>query len=618
MTSTAPSVAGFTGRAASPPLADKINADRLRILCENMPLSLAGSLVLALALAWMMAKLISVPMAMGWLGAKALTMLPRVAHAAHQFRHPAPSTDPDRVLRVIKQLRVLVLLDGLVWGAAAWLFTPSNNLDAAVVALACLLGLCAVAAYGLAVDFLAVALFAAPMLVPNILYCLSRPDHMGRFGAVALSGFAAILLVQGWRVQQRVCELLTLRFENEAIAHEREQALAEVRLHSEAKSRFLATVSHEMRTPLHGMLGLARLLQQDHPSPEQRQRLGLIERSGEHLLLVINDVLDFSKIEAGRMGIQRCPFDLTIVLQEATGVFQVLAQRKKLSLSLTLGWEGPCVVLGDAGRLRQVLHNLLGNAVKFTEHGSVHLLAQRVPRTDHFEFVVRDTGPGIPLAEQDSIFEAFTQAQSSLSRRHGGTGLGLSIARQLCQAMGGDLSLESAAGLGAAFKARITCPAVAGELAGPGAGAGARAFTSHVDSGWLHMGARVLLVEDNPVNVLVAEAMLRNLGHEVCTVNDGLQAVAWLDVEQCDVVLMDCAMPVMDGFEAAREIRRRELGSGRSRVPIVALTANVLPNERTLCLQAGMDDYLTKPFEPDDIQRVVERCMANAPLIRAL
>jgi signal transduction histidine kinase/CheY-like chemotaxis protein len=436
---------------------------------------------------------------------------------------------------------------------------------------------------------------------------------MGNFGAAALTGFTVVLLLQGWRVQRRVQELLNLRFENEAIAQEREQALAEARLHSEAKSRFLATVSHEMRTPLHGMLGLARLLQHDQPRPEQRQRLGLIERSGEHLLLVINDVLDFSKIEAGRMEIHLKPFDLSAVLQEAAGVFQVLAQRKKLTLTLTMAWDGPCLVLGDAGRVRQVLHNLLGNAVKFTEHGSVHLLAQRVPQSEQFELTVRDTGPGIALQDQPLIFEAFTQAQASLARRHGGTGLGLSIARQLCQAMGGGLSLDSAPGLGAVFKARIQCPAVAhdepGEVPPPPA---------YVDSGWMNVGARVLLVEDNAVNVLVAEAMLRNLGHEVCTVTDGQQAVAWLDTDQCDLVFMDCAMPVMDGFAAAQEIRRRERASGRPRVPIVALTANVLADEREQCVQAGMDDYLAKPFEPDDIQRVVERCMANAPLMRMM
>jgi signal transduction histidine kinase/ActR/RegA family two-component response regulator len=616
MTSTAPTPGGLKPVLPSLPLDDKITIDRLRILCENLPLSILGGVPLSLAMAWMLDSLVSPRVALIWLIAKTLTATPRLVHLLWLMRRTRRGhvyRDAQSAQSVLNVMRVLVLLDGLAWGAAAWLCTPSNHLDAAVMMLGCLLGLASVAAYALAVDFATMALFVLPVLAPNIPFCLTRPDQMGNFGAAAMTGFTMVLLMQGLRVQRRVQELLALRFENEAIAQEREQALAEARLHSEAKSRFLATVSHEMRTPLHGMLGLARLLQHDHPRAEQRQRLGLIERSGEHLLLVINDVLDFSKIEAGRMEIQLKPFDISAVLQEAAGVFQVLAQRKKLTLTLTTGWDGPCLVLGDAGRVRQVLHNLLGNAVKFTEHGSVHLLAQRVPQSDQFELTVRDTGPGIALQDQPLIFEAFTQAQASLNRKHGGTGLGLSIARQLCQAMGGGLSLDSAPGLGAVFKARIQCPAVAHDAPDT-----VPANTPYADSGWLSAGARVLLVEDNPVNVLVAEAMLRNLGHEVCTVTDGQQAVAWLDTDQCDLVFMDCAMPVMDGFAAAQEIRRRERASGRPRVPIVALTANVLADEREQCVQAGMDDYLAKPFEPDDIQRVVERCMANAPLMRML
>lgn len=615
MTFTVPTQGGLKQARPSLPLVDKITIDRLRILCENLPLSILGAMLLSLGVAWMLNCLVSPRIALLWLIVKTLTATPRLVHLLWLMRRNRRGhvyKDAQSAQRVLGIMQGLVLFDGLAWGAAGWLCTPSTNLDAAVMMLGCLLGLSSVAAYALAVDFLTMALFVLPVLGPNVPFCLTRPDQMGNFGAAALTGFIVVLLLQGWRVQRRVQELLALRFENEAIAQEREQALAEASLHSEAKSRFLATVSHEMRTPLHGMLGLARLLQHEHPRPEQRQRLGLIERSGEHLLLVINDVLDFSKIEAGRMEIQLKPFDLSAVLQEAAGVFQVLAQRKKLTLSLTMAWDGPCLVLGDAGRVRQVLHNLLGNAVKFTEHGSVHLLAQRMPQSDQFEITVRDTGPGIAVQDQPLIFEAFTQAQTSLNRSHGGTGLGLSIARQLCQAMGGSLSLDSAPGLGAVFKARFQCPAVANDVHS------VVQAPAYADSGWLSVGARVLLVEDNAVNVLVAEAMLRNLGHEVSTVTDGLQAVAWLDTDQCDLVLMDCAMPVMDGFEAAREIRRRERSSGRPRVPIVALTANVLADEREQCVQAGMDDYLAKPFEPDDIQHVVERCMANAPLMRAL
>ena len=210
------------------------------------------------------------------------------------------------------------------------------------------------------------------------------------------------------------------------------------------------------------------------------------------------------------------------------------------------------------------------------------------------------------------IFEAFTQGEVGLVRQTGGTGLGLSIARQLCQAMGGDLVCDSIEGMGSTFTATVVCTDVAVhpdiDLSTP--------VPTTADSGWMNFGTRVLLVEDNPVNVLVAEAMLRNLGYEVSTANDGLQAVQWLERHPCDVVLMDCAMPVMDGYDATREIRSREQLTGRSRVPIVALTAHMQAEEREHCRQAGMDDFVSKPFQSDEIQRVVERCVASGSLLR--
>jgi CheY-like chemotaxis protein len=283
-------------------------------------------------------------------------------------------------------------------------------------------------------------------------------------------------------------------------------------------------------------------------------------------------------------------------------------------------------VVGDPSRVRQVLHNLLGNAIKFTDQGSVHLVARRLEGSDTCELTVRDTGMGIAAADLERIFEAFNQTHCSVDRRPGGTGLGLSIARQLCRTMGGDLVCDSAPGLGSMFKATLCfSPVQASERDALLAGLDHNATsmdaldTCPPDSGWWSAaGAHVLLVEDNQVNIVVAEAVLHNLGCDVSTVTDGAQAVEWLEGRQCDVVLMDCAMPVMDGFEATREIRRREQFEGRSRVPIVALTANVQESERGQCLQAGMDDHLAKPFSPDDVQRVILRVMSYAPILRSL
>ncbi|TBO27922.1 response regulator [Aquabacterium lacunae] len=597
----------------SPSLTAKVDQDRLRILFEHLPASLIGSLLLVFGLGWMMGQLISPEAAWVWMAIKLVTVALRGAHLVWGHGHPDRTADPRAYLR---GMRWLVAIDGLAWGMAAWYFTPPENLDAAVVVLGCLLGLSAMASYSLAIDFRTLSAFIVPILGPCVPFCLTRPDIMGHFGAVAMGAFLLMLISQGWRVQNRVHELLRLRFVNEEIAQQREQALEEARQHSEARSRFLATVSHEMRTPLHGMLGLTRLLRHEDPRDDQAERLRLIERSGEHLLMVINDVLDFSRMEAGRMQFQSRPFDLSRVLEDVEGIFQVLARRKGLSLTLTSNWEGPMPLIGDPGRIRQVLHNLLGNAIKFTERGNIQVHAWH-REAGRFDLVVRDTGPGIDEADRQRIFEAFTQGESGLSRARGGTGLGLSIARQLCQGMGGDLVCESIPGVGSTFTASVQCE-VSPELLVPARDTDSPRPPEFADSGWLTLGARVLLVEDNPVNVVVAEAMLRNLGYEVHTVGDGLQAVHWLSQHSCDVVLMDCAMPVMDGFDATREIRRREQQGGVSRLPVVALTAHLAAEERERCHEAGMDDFLSKPFDADDLQRVVERCLTQGALLRTL
>jgi signal transduction histidine kinase/ActR/RegA family two-component response regulator len=600
------------------------NAARLRMLFDNMQVAIMASGVFAGVLAWLVQDRVDGAILWPWLAAKLFILLPRLAQAQWYARRGVSSVREWRVTYVLKLS--LMAIDGAIWGALFWWMTPVTQLDLAALTLSTLMGAAAIASFMLAIDMRSLMAFVLPMLLPNALYCLTRHDPIGLFGALSLTGFLVITALGSMQAQARVRELLRLRFDSERVARERAQALEQARLHSDAKSRFLATVSHEMRTPLHGILGLTRVLQQEQPRADQRQRLSLVERSGEHLLMVINDILDFSKIEAGRMEIDARPFDMSALLNEAAGVFQVLAQRKGLTFTLNTSWSGPCEVVGDPSRVRQVLHNLLGNAIKFTDQGSVHLVARRLEGCDTCELTVRDTGMGIAPTDLERIFEAFNQTQCSVDRRPGGTGLGLSIARQLCRTMGGDLVCDSAPGLGSIFKATLCfAPVQASERDALLAGLDHNAAsldaldTCPPDSGWWSAaGAHVLLVEDNQVNIVVAEAVLHNLGCDVSTVTDGAQAVEWLEGRQCDVVLMDCAMPVMDGFEATREIRRREQFEGRSRVPIVALTANVQESERGQCLQAGMDDHLAKPFSPDDVQRVILRVMSYAPILRSL
>ncbi len=588
-------------------LPSQVRHARQRMLFEHVEMAMLGSGAFAVVVAWLIHDAVAPDKLWPWLVLKLLVLAPRLLQARWFLRHGEQA--PRAPQTTYRMMLAFMALDGLVWGAVGWGLTPVAQLELAVITISAVMGVSALAAFMNSMDTRAMACFVLPMMVPNVLHCLTRGDSLGLFGAASIAGFMVVMHLESFRAQRRITELLRLRFTSERVSRERAEALEQARLHSDARSRFLATVSHEMRTPLHGILGLARVLQQEQPRADQRQRMALIERSGDHLLSVINDILDFSKIEAGRMEIEARAFDMSAVLQEAAGVFQVLAQRKQLPLTLTIGWEGPCLVTGDPARVRQVLHNLLGNAVKFTDQGCVQLIARRDPHDDAcFEMVVRDTGQGIAEADRDRVFEAFTQSHTALDRRHGGTGLGLSIARQLCQAMQGDLSCDSAVGVGSVFRATLRLPPVARQTE-------VEVFDDHgfLDSS---IGSCVLLVEDNPVNVLVAEAVLANLGCQVHTVTDGQQAVDWLDAQQCDVVLMDCAMPVMNGLEASREIRRREQLGGRGRVPIVALTANLMANERDQCLQAGMDDYLPKPFTHDDIRQVLERVMSNAAVLR--
>ncbi|UVE19272.1 response regulator [Pseudomonas sp. LS44] len=389
-------------------------------------------------------------------------------------------------------------------------------------------------------------------------------------------------------------------------SREQQQAMAELinaREESEqanrAKSEFLAMMSHELRTPMNGVLGMLQLLETTEMNQEQVEYAALATESTEHLLKVINDILDFSRIERGALELEQIPFNLLELLQSSTQVFQHSAQQRGLELKLDCqaGLEN-LEVQGDPTRIRQILVNLLGNALKFTEEGGIRLQARWQPLDDEvlwFTCAVHDSGIGIPAERLEHMFDAFQQADSSISRRYGGTGLGLPIARTLAERMGGTLRAESADGKGSIFTLEIPLPfrtQVAGALTN-------RPISEHLSS-----GHEVLLVEDNPVNQTVIEAMLRSLGYQVSLVSDGAEAVHSASRQQFSAILMDCRLPVMDGYEATRQIR--EL-SGQGGVPIIALTANALQGDREACLQAGMNDYLSKPFKRSDLQRILQR-----------
>ena len=508
------------------------------------------------------------------------------------------------------------------------------------------------------------------------------------------------------RVERRTAQLQESRAQLELLNGELRAASARAEESSRSKSAFLATVSHEVRTPMNGIIGVAELLRDTGLSPDQGEYVEIIERSGHSLLGIINDILDFSKLEAGKLEIESLDFDLLDQVDHALTVVGHKAEAKRLTFGAVVAPDVPRRVVGDAGRLNQILVNLLGNAVKFTDRGRVVL---RVTRTDHagsgLRFDVHDTGMGIAPSALERLFQPFTQADASTTRRFGGTGLGLAISRSLAEVLGGTLTAESAMGEGSTFRldlplmARtdavptITClpplpagrvlvlassdaggrlaaeqltawgldcevttdvarvdgseavivgydldPALVATLpqrAGPRHCALVRApltplrFCRDLTGGTAadltdHARVRtpapipapagadrqrhILVVEDNPINQRIAEKMLARLGYRVDTANNGCEATARMARSRYDVVLMDCQMPEMDGYEATQRIRAMEARIART--PIVAVTANAMAADRERCLAAGMDDFLSKPLTLTALEAMLARYIA--------
>jgi signal transduction histidine kinase/CheY-like chemotaxis protein len=506
--------------------------------------------------------------------------------------------------RAASLLQANAAVAGLFWVIAAIGILPALGPAEAATFLVMAAGATAVAAYFMSLVGHSFLLLALPQLATLALVCLLAMTPRQWF-------LAALMPVFGWtmyRCARALTQATTQAIERELAVEEVNVSLAQAKADAEAanvaKSQFLAAMSHEIRTPMNGVLGALDLLQRSALDPQQGRLVRTAASSGESLMGILNDILDYSKVEAGKLELHRIPLKLPAVAASAVNLFRASAESRGLQLWLEVDRGLESRMLGDPARLKQVLLNLVGNAVKFTETGHVALRVRALGTEDghiRVRFEVEDTGIGIAPDDQQRLFQPFHQVTGQGQARAGGTGLGLSISQRIVEAMGGHIEVHSAAGQGSTFSFTL-----AFELAPTPGAAAADSSPMPLDLPAMQRSGTVLVVEDNPVNQFIVTEMLGSLGVDCLCVGDGAAALEVVSTRAVALVLMDCEMPVMDGYTATRLMRARERELQLPRTPVIAVTANAFEDDVLRSAAVGMDGHLSKPFSLEQLREVLD------------
>jgi len=609
---------------------DKIWREQIKRVEQNAVLSNVISLFVAILLALVLWRDVSHDLVVSWMAYMVLITLIRFAMDYRQRKRQSHNELASDALnkKFANCYLVAILLTALGWGMVGYFLFPIEPAQQLMLGFV----LSGIASGGVLVlaPMLKLYLFYLSLVIfpITIRFFLMGDEYIVL--AVTTIFYVVLMGSIGSRINRSFLKSLEVRFHNESLIKFMSQARnesddlneelseeieqrkrVEKELHrakeiaeaaSKTKSEFLANMSHEIRTPMNGVLGTLQLLQDSGLTESQQQYVSIAYNSGESLLSLLNDILDFSKIEAGKLELELIPFDLHNLGHELTVLLKQKAAEREVELKTDLDADIPKILKGDPVRIRQILVNLMTNAIKFTEKGDVTIRAKVLEKSEkvvRIRLEVNDTGIGIEERSQRKLFNSFTQADGSTTRKYGGTGLGLAIVRQLVTMMRGRLGVESEVGKGSCFWAEIAfeVPDIVAESTQQPVTQIPQVLVGHV-----------LLVEDNPVNQIIATKMLEKNGLSFEVANNGEEAVNRLKAEHdFDLVLMDCQMPIMDGYAATQALREFEVESSKGHLPVIAMTANAMEGDREKCLDAGMDDYVSKPVNQQALKETLAK-----------